>query len=56
MSVCPRASADLKQHMVVADTMEQFQKDLDQGRVSRESKGGTRAIHAVTHLATNGFD
>ncbi|XP_046886457.1 bifunctional glutamate/proline--tRNA ligase isoform X3 [Hypomesus transpacificus] len=28
-----RASADLKQHMVVADTMEQFQKDLDQGRI-----------------------
>ncbi|XP_062303678.1 bifunctional glutamate/proline--tRNA ligase isoform X2 [Osmerus eperlanus] len=28
-----RASADLNQHMVVADTMEQFQKDLDQGRI-----------------------
>uniref|UniRef100_A0A673K0G6 proline--tRNA ligase n=1 Tax=Sinocyclocheilus rhinocerous TaxID=307959 RepID=A0A673K0G6_9TELE len=28
-----RASDDLHKHMVVADTMEQFQKDLDQGRI-----------------------
>ncbi|XP_067311528.1 bifunctional glutamate/proline--tRNA ligase isoform X2 [Pseudorasbora parva] len=28
-----RASDDLNKHMVVADTMEQFQKDLDQGRI-----------------------
>ncbi|TRY57801.1 hypothetical protein DNTS_027639 [Danionella cerebrum] len=28
-----QASDDLNQHMVVADTMEQFQKDLDQGRI-----------------------
>lgn len=28
-----RASDDLKKHMVVADSMEQFQKDLDQGKV-----------------------
>uniref|UniRef100_A0A3B3QNJ4 Glutamyl-prolyl-tRNA synthetase 1 n=1 Tax=Paramormyrops kingsleyae TaxID=1676925 RepID=A0A3B3QNJ4_9TELE len=34
-----RASDDLKKHMVVADSMEQFQNDLDQGkvRVSDES-------------------
>lgn len=30
-----RASDDLKKHMVVADSMEQFQKDLDQGKVSK---------------------
>uniref|UniRef100_A0A8C8HNK8 Bifunctional glutamate/proline--tRNA ligase n=1 Tax=Oncorhynchus tshawytscha TaxID=74940 RepID=A0A8C8HNK8_ONCTS len=28
-----RASDDLNKHMVVADSMEQFQKDLDQGRI-----------------------
>uniref|UniRef100_A0A8C7K7Q1 Glutamyl-prolyl-tRNA synthetase 1 n=1 Tax=Oncorhynchus kisutch TaxID=8019 RepID=A0A8C7K7Q1_ONCKI len=28
-----RASDDLNKHMVVADSMEQFQKDLDQGRM-----------------------
>uniref|UniRef100_A0A8B9JDW8 Bifunctional glutamate/proline--tRNA ligase n=1 Tax=Astyanax mexicanus TaxID=7994 RepID=A0A8B9JDW8_ASTMX len=28
-----RASADLKEHMVAADTMDQFQKDLDQGKI-----------------------
>ncbi|XP_048106277.1 bifunctional glutamate/proline--tRNA ligase [Alosa alosa] len=28
-----RASDDLLKHMVAADTMEQFQKDLDQGRI-----------------------
>ncbi|XP_051578607.1 bifunctional glutamate/proline--tRNA ligase-like [Myxocyprinus asiaticus] len=28
-----RASDDLNKHMVAADTMEQFQKDLDQGRI-----------------------
>uniref|UniRef100_A0A673KZA1 glutamate--tRNA ligase n=1 Tax=Sinocyclocheilus rhinocerous TaxID=307959 RepID=A0A673KZA1_9TELE len=28
-----QASDDLHKHMVVADTMEQFQKDLDQGRI-----------------------
>ncbi|XP_066530921.1 bifunctional glutamate/proline--tRNA ligase [Hoplias malabaricus] len=28
-----RASADLKGHMVVADTMEQFQTELDQGKI-----------------------
>uniref|UniRef100_A0A4W5Q0W3 Bifunctional glutamate/proline--tRNA ligase n=1 Tax=Hucho hucho TaxID=62062 RepID=A0A4W5Q0W3_9TELE len=28
-----RASEDLNKHMVVADSMEQFQKDLDQGRI-----------------------
>ncbi|KAG7466074.1 hypothetical protein MATL_G00160980 [Megalops atlanticus] len=28
-----RASDDLKAHMVVADSMEQFQKELDQGRI-----------------------
>lgn len=28
-----RASDDLKKHMVVADSMEQFQKDLDQGKI-----------------------
>ncbi|XP_031435623.1 bifunctional glutamate/proline--tRNA ligase isoform X1 [Clupea harengus] len=28
-----RASEDLKKHMVVADTMDQFQKDLEQGRI-----------------------
>lgn len=29
-----RASDDLKRNMVPADTMEQFQKELDQGKVS----------------------
>uniref|UniRef100_A0A3B4DZU5 Prolyl-tRNA synthetase n=1 Tax=Pygocentrus nattereri TaxID=42514 RepID=A0A3B4DZU5_PYGNA len=28
-----RASADLKEHMLAADTMEQFQKELDQGKI-----------------------
>ncbi|MCJ8736924.1 hypothetical protein PDJAM_G00017910 [Pangasius djambal] len=28
-----RASADLKTHMVAVDTMEQFQKELDQGKI-----------------------
>ncbi|XP_056623093.1 bifunctional glutamate/proline--tRNA ligase isoform X2 [Triplophysa dalaica] len=28
-----RASDDLKKHMVVADSMEQFQKDLDEGKI-----------------------
>ncbi|KAL4593312.1 bifunctional glutamate/proline-tRNA ligase-like [Arapaima gigas] len=28
-----RASDDLRKHMVTADTMEQFQKELDQGRI-----------------------
>ncbi|KAI4873323.1 hypothetical protein NFI96_029076, partial [Prochilodus magdalenae] len=28
-----RASTDLKKHMVAADTMEQFQKELDQGKI-----------------------
>ncbi|KAM6981295.1 bifunctional glutamate/proline--tRNA ligase [Aplochiton taeniatus] len=28
-----RASDDMKNHMVAADTMEQFQKDLEQGRI-----------------------
>lgn len=32
---CFRASDDLKTHMVVADSMEQFQKDLDEGKVSK---------------------
>lgn len=29
-----RASDDLKNNMVAVDTMEQFQKELDQGKVS----------------------
>lgn len=29
-----RASDDLNTHMVAVDTMEQFQKELDQGKVS----------------------
>lgn len=33
LPLCCRASDDLNKHMVVADSMEQFQKDLDQGRV-----------------------
>ncbi|XP_076833600.1 bifunctional glutamate/proline--tRNA ligase isoform X2 [Brachyhypopomus gauderio] len=28
-----RASADLKEHMVVADTMDEFQKELDEGKI-----------------------
>lgn len=32
-----RASDDLKSHMVAADTMEDFQKDLDQGKVSYQT-------------------
>ncbi|KAM4602394.1 bifunctional glutamate/proline--tRNA ligase isoform 2-T2 [Polymixia lowei] len=32
-SLYRKASDDLKTHMVAADTMEQFQKDLDQGRI-----------------------
>lgn len=32
--LCFRASDDMKSHMVAVDTMEQFQKELDQGRVS----------------------
>uniref|UniRef100_A0A8C6PT85 Bifunctional glutamate/proline--tRNA ligase n=1 Tax=Nothobranchius furzeri TaxID=105023 RepID=A0A8C6PT85_NOTFU len=32
-SLFKKASDDLQSHMVAADTMEQFQKDLDQGRI-----------------------
>ncbi|KAK2853483.1 hypothetical protein Q5P01_006144 [Channa striata] len=32
-SLYKKASDDLKTHMVVADTMEQFQKELDQGKI-----------------------
>ncbi|CAI5646193.1 unnamed protein product [Oreochromis niloticus] len=32
-SLFKKASDDLKSHMVAADTMEQFQKDLDQGKI-----------------------
>ncbi|KAM7423657.1 hypothetical protein PAMA_000151 [Pampus argenteus] len=32
-SLFNKASNDLKNHMVAADTMEQFQKDLDQGKI-----------------------
>ncbi|XP_028256961.1 bifunctional glutamate/proline--tRNA ligase [Parambassis ranga] len=32
-SLFKKASDDLKSHMVVADTMEQFQKELDQGKI-----------------------
>ncbi|XP_069029580.1 bifunctional glutamate/proline--tRNA ligase isoform X1 [Embiotoca jacksoni] len=32
-SLFKKASDDLKTHMVAADTMEQFQKDLDQGKI-----------------------
>ncbi|KAM9860801.1 bifunctional glutamate/proline--tRNA ligase [Aulostomus maculatus] len=32
-SLFNKASNDLKSHMVAADTMEQFQKDLDQGKI-----------------------
>ncbi|XP_017281365.1 bifunctional glutamate/proline--tRNA ligase isoform X2 [Kryptolebias marmoratus] len=32
-SLYKKASDDLKSHMVAADTMEKFQKDLDQGRI-----------------------
>lgn len=32
--VLVRASDDLKNNMVAVDTMEQFQKELDQGKVS----------------------
>lgn len=34
MCVFIRASDDLKNNMVAVDTMEQFQKELDQGKVS----------------------
>lgn len=37
MCVFARASDDLKSHMVAVDTMEQFQKELDQGKVSNAS-------------------
>lgn len=34
MCVFVRASDELKSNMVAVDTMEQFQKELDQGKVS----------------------
>lgn len=38
MCVFVRASDDLKNNMVAADTMEQFQKELDQGKVSNTTQ------------------
>lgn len=32
-----RASEDLKSHMVVADTMEDFQRELDSGKVRKST-------------------
>ena len=34
MCVFVRASDDMKSHMVAADSMEEFQKELDEGKVS----------------------
>lgn len=44
--VCVRASNDLKTHMVAVDTMEQFQKELDQGKVSNTTCN-TRVLFTV---------
>lgn len=40
----PRASDDLTTHMVAAHSMEEFQKELDQGKVSDTQ---TNTPHAV---------
>lgn len=48
MCVFIRASDDLKNNMVAVETMEQFQKELDQGKVSNMTH--TSFVKTVTTL------
>ncbi len=49
MCVFVRASDDLKNNMVAADTMEQFQKELDQGKVSNTTRAQrTLTLHCLS--------
>ena len=45
LCLCVRASNDLKTHMVAVDTMEQFQKELDQGKVRNTAQTRPKTFH-----------
>lgn len=42
-----RASDDLKNNMVAVETMEQFQKELDQGKVSNATHTQSKTFHCL---------
>lgn len=47
MCVFVRASDDLKNNMVAVETMEQFQKELDQGKVSNATHTQSKTFHCL---------
>lgn len=47
MCVFFRASDDLKNNMVAVETMEQFQKELDQGKVSNTIHTQSKTFHCL---------
>lgn len=46
-----RASNDLKSHLVAADTMEQFQKELDSGKVRSKHHPTQKGVPVFSHTS-----